>query len=117
MQATFTNDVMAPLEIDVAGKFVEFRLPPDMKSGKAMARLIAGSAWGAAVIRFDGSVADADEVWQEIASGNRLSAEQTLSTEIDLTCIRRLRAVVQTASTTSGARAVIYLCVQNPNYK
>jgi hypothetical protein len=112
MQHSF---ISLPLETDVAGKYQEFGFT-DTKSGKTLARLTAGT-WGIGVVRFDGSPATEGETFAEIASGNRLSAESALSTEIDLTCIRRLRAVVHTASGVSGSLAQIYLTIQNPNYK
>ena len=111
METTYKGN----LELDKAGKFLEFPMS-DMVSGRLQARLTTGTPWGGAVIAVDGSVTDEGPMFNEISSGNRIS-EESLSTVVDLTALRRVRCRVFTASSTSGAIAELAFCAQNPNWR
>jgi hypothetical protein len=100
------------MELDKTGRYAEF-VCADMVHGRVQARQVTGTPWGAAVIKFYGSASDDLSYFDEIDASVTLTAEG-LSAKIDLLGIRRLRAVVATASSTAGALVEICFCSQNP---
>lgn len=106
---------VARMELDKLGRYVEFACP-EMVSGRVQVRLVQGSAWSSAVLKFHGSVSDTSGYFDEIDTTVTLSAEG-LSGVISLLGIRRFRVVVTTISGTSGAIVEVTFCAQNPYVK
>ena len=101
------------IRLDQAAQFQEWDVRGSV-SGRGQARLVGSATpWGGAVIRFHGSVQDEGEGFHEIDTTVSIDAEE-ISAKLDLAGVRRLRAVVTTASTTVGARAEVAFCTDNP---
>ena len=102
------------LEIDGTGKYVELACE-GASEAVVQARLVSGSAWTSAVLKFEGSAAERGQRWDEIDPLVRLSGEG-MTRPICVAGLRRFRVTVHSASGTSQTRAELTIGLHNPNY-